>query len=336
MTRRIRTLLFGISLQEATFQRRRFPDCAPQARERLESIGFTFLTGYLAALEASGDADLAACLDTVEPERRGFAYEGAAMALGLMDILLPWRRDRWRSFTEGHARHHEYMMQVGLGWAIARMHRNVPKAIENLDPLIRWLAVDGYGFHECYFKWERVMGQQQVPRAITGYSRNAFDQGLGRCLWFVNGCDPERVADVIGRFPRERRSDLWSGAGLASAYAGGVEPDALAELKRLSGTDYPALAQGVVFATETRVHAGNLAPHTELACTIICGIPVEQASAIVANERRALPYHAPIPAFEVWRKRIQAHFTDERAEAFRATPGNASAAAFNDSRSSLQ
>ncbi len=47
------------------------------------------------------------------------------MALGLMDMLLPWRRDRWSSFTSGPARHHEYMMYVGLGWAMARMRRRV-------------------------------------------------------------------------------------------------------------------------------------------------------------------------------------------------------------------
>ncbi len=312
MTRTLRTLLFGISLQEATFERRRFPACDPQARERLESIGFTFLTGYLAALDASGHDELVHRLAEVDHERQGFAYEGAAMALGLMDMLLPWRRDRWSSFTNGPAARHCYMMQVGLGWAFARLHRNAERAVRPLDPLIGWLAVDGYGFHECYFKWERVMVQGQVPRAVTGYARNAFDQGVGRCMWFVNGADPERLAHAMEHFDASRRPDLWSGVGLASAYAGGVPREALDLLRALSGDCYPALAQGVMFATETRLNAGNLTAHTEMACNAICDMTPEAASAIVHEERRDLKYDSIVPAYELWRTRIQTHFTSDR------------------------
>jgi len=306
--RKLRRLIFGISLDEATFERRRFPRCEERARLRLESIGATFLTGYLAALQADGPDDLVRRLESVELERRGFAYEGSAMALGLMDMLLPWRRDRWSSFTRGPARHHEYMMYVGLGWAMARMRRRVDGYMARLDPLLGPLALDGYGFHDCYFHWERVMRDHQVPARLKGYSRRAFDQGVGRASWFVNGADIDRVAATIAAFPRERQEDLWSGVGLACAYAGGVGEDALRALVVLSGAFRPALAQGVVFATAARQEAGTMATHTALACRIICQTTVEHATKIAETERTNLPYGGPEPAYEIWRSRIRSHF----------------------------
>jgi hypothetical protein len=306
--KKIRARIFGLSLEEATFERRGFPQCGARAKERLEKIGRTFLTGYLAALNATEERDLVKALDGIELERRGFAYEGAAMALGLMDMLLPWRRDRWSSFTNGPGVRHIYMMQVGLGWALARMKRRPAPYLARLDPLIGWLIVDGYGFHECYFKWREVMLEHRVPERLVGYERNVFDQGVGRALWFVNGADPRRIAEMIGRFAEARHADLWSGIGLAAAYAGGIDEGELTLLALLSGAHRAAMAQGVLFATETRVNAGNLATHTTLACRVICGIDASDGCAIVNQAREDLRYDESIPAYETWRRRIQAHF----------------------------
>ncbi|MDB5035307.1 MAG: hypothetical protein JWQ98_2548 [Chlorobi bacterium] len=309
--RRLRTRLFGLSPDEATFERRGFPACGEHQRRRLETIGRTFLTGYHAALDARDSTDLRRRLDGVELELRGFAFEGAGMALGMMDMLLPWRRDRWRSFAESEGQAHIYMLYVGLGWALARMRRRVEAPLAARDPLIRWLALDGYGFHEGYFHWREVAEEHAVPARLKGYARRAFDQGVGRSLWFIYGADVVRIASCIGGFPESRRADLWSGVGLASAYAGGVEKGVLDHLVGLSGLHFPALAQGVLFATETRLNAGNLLPHTTLACRTICNISVEQASAMVNIDRRELRYDAAEPAYEIWRSRLQSHFSPQ-------------------------
>ena len=43
-----------------------------------------------------------------------------------------------------------------------------------------------------------------------------FDQGLGRSFWFVNGGNPELIAQTIHSFPDSRQADFWSGIGLAA------------------------------------------------------------------------------------------------------------------------
>src|ERR1044072_3509987 len=216
-----RRRVLGLSPAEASFAQRGFRASNDEARRRLEQIGIIFLSGYHAALEETGFAALAHRLAIVEAELRGFAFEGAAMGLALLDCFTPWRKDRWRTFTESLAQSHVYMMHVGLGWALARLRRSVTSHLAQLDPLLGWLVVDGYGFHEGYFNGPLYIERQLIPARLSGYERRVFDQGLGRSLWFVKGADVSAVANAINAFPSARRDDLWSGVGLASAYPGG-------------------------------------------------------------------------------------------------------------------
>lgn len=304
--------LLGIDPAEATFARRGFTAQAA-ARLRLERVGATFLEGYHAALETDACA-LARRLDEIERELRGFAYEGAAMALALLDLLTPWNRHRVRAFLRGPGGAHAYMVHVGAGWALARLGRPFHRVPRGMDPLLGWLAADGYGFHEGYFHPRRTVEARAVPRRVSGYAARAFDQGAGRSLWFVCGADPARVAAAIARFDPRRRGDLWSGAGLACAYAGGGRRGAAGALAALAGAHRPALAQGAAFAAGARRRAGNPAPHTDQACLALCGVPSAAAAGVTEAALGGLSPRDGLPAYEVWRLRIQQRFGEgERA-----------------------
>ncbi len=300
-----RRRFLGLSTIEATFAKRGFVASEETSRQRLEQIGITFLSGYHAALEETGFAQLARRLTNVEAEFRGFAFEGAAMGLSLLDCVTPWRKDRWQTFTERLAQHHIYMMHVGFGWALARLRRSVTTHLTRLDPLLGWLVVDGYGFHEGYFSWPRYIERQEIPVRLNGYERRAFDQGLGRSIWFVKGADVAAVANAINTFPVARRDDLWSGTGLACTYAGGCGRAAIESLRIAAAGHLPALSQGVAFAAKTRQRAANLNPHTETVCRLLCGKSAEETAAITDAALQDLHEEGALPAYEVWRRRIQ-------------------------------
>lgn len=308
----IRRVLLGLSLDEVGFSRRGFRESGRAARLRLEHIGRVFLGGYHAALDNPDAEPLALHLKTFEREERGFAFEGAAMALTLLDLLTPWRRDRLTNFLQGPAAAHVYMGHVGAGWALARLRRPPGPFLTRLDPLLGWLAVDGYGFHQGYFHWRRFVQAQAVP-PLAGYALRVFDQGLGRSLWFVEGADVERIAATVAAFSPGRRADLWSGVGLACAYAGGGDREAVGSLRTASGHYLPHLAQGVAFAAKARQRAGNPASHTALACEILCDRSADDAAALADEALRHLPTDGPDLPYEVWRRRIRAHFAN-RAE----------------------
>lgn len=194
----LRRGLLGISQQETQFSKRGFQARSIEIQQRLEQVGNTFVAGYHAALLDNRPERLSQQLDNHHtPEFRGFAYEGAAMALALQDSLLPWRRNRLAQFLHQVAHPHIYMIHVGVGWAWARLPRIFARDLNKLDPLLGWLAIDGYGFHEGYFHWPQTVSQQTIPPSIQGYQQQVFDQGLGRSLWFIYGADSERITQTI-------------------------------------------------------------------------------------------------------------------------------------------
>jgi len=308
----IRRRLFSIAPEETSFARRRFRGESSAVRERLEEVGRCFVRGYHAALEEDRPLPLAARLEAeLELELRGFAYEGAGMALALLDALIPGRRDRLARFLAGPGDAHAYIIHVGSGWILARLPLSPERHLARLeDPSMRWLALDGYGFHEGFFRWPRSVERQNVPHKLRGYARRGFDQGLGRSLWFVDGADVGLIPRTIGAFPEARQPDLWSGMGLACGYAGGRGRSDLEALRRAAGPYTSQLAQGVAFAAKARERAGNLAAHTELACQVMCGTNAVAAAAVTDEASLHLPADRPgEPAFEVWRRRIQDRFS---------------------------
>ena len=302
-------LVFGISDVEITFARRGFRGGEGGVRERMEQVGRAFVAGYHAALEDPRAETLASRLEQIDLPFRGFAYEGAAMGLGILDRITPWRRDRVPEFLNGAGKPHAYMVHVALGWVAARMPGRIDKVLEPLDPLLRWLVLDGYGFHEGFFHWPRYLGGQSIPKKITGYAARAFDQGLGRSLWFVDGGSVELLRETVAAFPERRCPDLWSGIGLAAVYAGEVSEAQLRSLREAAGIFLPQLAQGAAFAAKARHRAGNPNAYTDRACRILCGMSSADAAAITDAALENLPANEAEPAFEIWRKRIQEKFS---------------------------
>jgi uncharacterized protein YuzE len=61
----------------------------------------------------------------------------------------------------------------------------------------------------------------------------------------------------------------------------------------------------VAFAAQVRVRGGNPAAHTELACRLLCGLSAAETAALTDETLIDLPPDGEIPAFEIWRRRIQ-------------------------------
>ncbi|MCZ8352759.1 MAG: DUF1702 family protein [Rhizobium sp.] len=314
----LRKRIFGISLQEATFAKRGFLEGDAGLRQRLEQIGQIFLLGYQAALNDDRPEGLVRQLNAIEIELRGFAFEGAAMGLALLDGLTPWKRNRVQSFLKGAGSEYAYMVYVGVGWALARLPWGIEWYLAQLnktwgmegeiDPVLGWLVLDGYGFHQGYFGWQRHIQEMAVPPRLSGYACRVFDQGLGRSLWFVKGADVRRIHHAIENFSPSRRADLWSGVGLACAYAGGVERAVIEALQVAAQPYWSELSQGAAFAAKSRQRAGNLTAHTEVACQVLCAMSAEAAAGITDRMLEDLHPDGANPAYEVWRRRIQAQF----------------------------
>jgi len=301
---RLRLKLLGIDPGLTSLDTRGFEGGTPAARTMLERHATAFVDGFNIAV-AAREEELAARLRTVIAADRGFAYEGSAMALALLDSMSPRRRPRLARLLESHGRPHRYMLHVGAGWALAAMRRRPGTMLRSFDPFIRWLAVDGYGFHEGFFHTRRSFAGRPPLRRPRGYEQRAFDQGLGRSLWFVAAADVDAAADAVARLHPRRRADLWSGLGLAAAYTTVAPPAGLERLVELAGSHAAHVVQGAAFAVSARHEAGNVVAHTRVAAELLCGRGVEDVAELVDHARAGLWADRTGHAYEEWRSRIR-------------------------------
>lgn len=310
--RALRRRILTPGMGQASFATRGFTEKTPAARERFETIGRMFLTGYGLAVEARRPAEAERGLERIEPFYRGFAYEGASMGFAVLDGLPGGGRGRVEEFLRGRAAAHVYMVNVGVGWGLARLPRLRWSGFGGSDRLLRWLVLDGYGFHQAYFRTRRYVNECRrdvgFPWPADGprwYAERVVDQGVGRALWFVGGGDPRLVAKLIDAFAESRRSDLYAGVGLAATYAGAADEAELHELREVAAPYRGHLAQGSAFAATARVEAGLADAHTELAASLLCGLSAQDAAALCRRVRPQPPFdEGETPDYELWRRAI--------------------------------
>jgi hypothetical protein len=312
-------------LEEVDFGRLRFRLRGGPARERLQDSGRAFLEGFNETVAGPGGDRLTGALEAIPEEFRGFAYEGAGMGCAMLDLMTLSGGRRLRTLMDGPGKAYPHLIHVGAGWAFARLRLRPWKALRAGDPLLRWLAYDGFGFHQGFFHADRVVGRQRVESGLAGVRRQVRDQGLGRALWFHECADPEGVALRIAEFPASRHPDLWSGIGLAATYAGGCTVEEMAALAEFAAASVPAdspdrdsgkfppnrahLAQGAAFAAAARLRSGLPLPaHVLAGARILTGA---EAPIAAAWTDAALPEPGTRPggaAYQAWRAGIRQHW----------------------------
>jgi hypothetical protein len=315
----LRRFLLAPSLADVSFERRGFRPSPPAVTRRLESIPQAVVVGFEAGIEASDLREIERRLDLVDAELRGFAYEGATMALTITDQLRRRSRARTGSLMLGAAEPYAFLTYIGIGFAMARLprrrwHRVLPDLSGSpYYPELSWLAVDGYGFDLAYFHPRRWVEQQEVPRpypwlGAAEYFPRAVDQGIGRALWFIHGARVPEVAAAVARFSPHRQPDLWSGVGLAASFAGGADRDGLRRLAAAAGDHRPDLAQGAVFAGKARSFAELVPEHTEIAVSALAGRPVSEAAELVDTAVSLPPTARSGLVYEQWRAYVRHRF----------------------------
>lgn len=323
----LRSVVLSPALAEVSFARRGFPAAPSAATDRLERIPQAVICGFEWALQARSQWEVERRLAMLDPELAGFGYEGAAMAFTVLDAM--GRGNRTRDLLRGAGQPHIFLAYIGIGFAMARLPRALwKKVVPDLEvseyhPTMSWLAVDGYGFDRAYFDTRRFVDEQYVPAPYPwlnspAYFLRAVDQGIGRALWFIHGADVQGVTAAVERFAGHRQADLWSGVGLAAAFAGGCGPDGLAALRSAAGGHWIELALGTVFAAKARSYAGLVPACTEAAAAALAGLPVSAAAALADDTIPGDGCPPDTPAYEQWRRNIRDRLTARPAS--RAAP----------------
>ncbi len=325
----LRSVAMSPALADVTFAKRRFPVKSSPVTEHLELIPQSVICGFEWGIEARGLWDADRRLAMVDPEFRGFACEGVTMAFTIRDAM-GRRGHLTRDLLTGPGAPHIFLGYIGIGFAMARMPKPLwKKMLPDLPgceyhPMMSWLAVDGYGFDRAFFDTKKWVDEQYVPepypwQGSPGYFRRAVDQGIGRALWFIHGGNAAAVAPAVAKFAAARRPDLWSGVGLAAAFAGGSDTAALTAMRGEAGEHWTELAVGAAFATRARVYAGFVPAATHETVMALTGLSVDAVEAISDETRPDEPASASpsdaVPAYEIWRQNIRDHLASNQSKA---------------------
>jgi hypothetical protein len=324
MRRWTRRLVFGTPLYCGLRLHRADRGGGQEVRRHLDGAADALRAAYDMALDDDDAESLAARLAALPDLVRGFAYEGAGAALVVLDRFLPGPGGRFEALRRGPGATYAVLLHVGAGLAWSRLSpRRLEAEAARADPEMRWLPVDGYGFERGVFGGEDVIAGRWVP-SLSPYGRRAFDQGLGRGLWFRTAANLPRIAERVAGFDPARRADLWSGVGLAAAYAGPNDEASLAALEEAAGVHLPSVRLGVACAAFMRCDGPNPSPNTERAARLVCGMPAQRAAdeaRRIQSELRAAGAVEGENPYEAFRVELQAAM--ERAA---AAPAAASAA----------
>ena len=285
----------------ADFQARGFRTDRSAARAILEEHARNFLRGFnLAAARWAAPHD--ELHERIPDEERGFAYEGAAMFAGILDLSTAGRARAVRRLLDGPGDSYPHLIHVGAGWCFtpARVTA-VPRLPE--QPLLRWLALDGSGFGEVYFGGLRALHRRAAAR--PGPRWEARLAGCGRALWFAESGHPDGIAEVIARAAAPARPHVWAGVGLAVTYAGAAEDDALDRLATLSAPHHDHFAQGVLFGAAARHRSGIVPAHTERAVARFLGVTVDDAALWCESTAADLRDSTDIHNYLQWKHRLR-------------------------------
>jgi hypothetical protein len=235
----------------------------------LRRVANVFADGF--ALASAGDCGQTKTeLETISREERGVGYEGAAASKAVSDLTR--LTDLHEATNLLHdSKSYSFLMYLGIGEAMAQL--KLPPQLCNSIANEPWSAqvMEGYGFFDGYFNWFESLVRQKYPEGLPPNLADAYDQGLGRAIYFVTNCNPAQIRDYISYYPQARRKELWSGAGVPTAYVGGPSDRELKKLLDYAGTYRAEFMQGVILGASAREKQSFIPNHTEAACNIICG-----------------------------------------------------------------
>lgn len=303
----IRRWMMGISPRELVAARERCRHATATTQARTAEIVDAFVHGYDAAVDLDAAEAIAARVGQLPAELRGFSWEGVGMALDLRDrlmnplggTLLP------TVLASPPGRANEYMLYVGVGWAMARIGLWSGWTERRLGPTFRGLIWDGLGFHDAFFDPDRILGGE-ARKGMDEGQRRGWYQGVGRALWFILSADVPAVLTALPTFPEANRADVWAGLGLATTYAGLASDEVLRTLHAAAGPHAAGFVQGSAFAVTARHQGDCMAPHSARAARLLTGQEPEAIWEAVFGLREGLPEDQS--AYEAYRGRVQAHF----------------------------
>jgi enediyne biosynthesis protein E3 len=242
--------------------------------------------------------DLQVYLANLDPDLRFFGLEGAGTGVFARETRDPGAKGWMERFLEQTSPDHAIAFYTGCGMRLAMQGGDHTQVIQRFSSLDRWFVLNGLGFMRVLLDFGRYRQEREPLAGLNRSEQRIADRGVGRACWFRGYGDVAAVAEKAHAFSVDRRPDVWQGVGVASTFAGGVEPEALVRLLALAAPYQAELAVGAVMSAGTRFNLGAVTHHTQRAAEILAGTSPEQCAARLGEARRSVGQATSLEAFE--------------------------------------
>ena len=230
--------------------------------KRIEIIQSSFQAGKLEA-EKFGLTSTCAFEAKVPNEFISVAFEGFSMGIALKSLRENQSLVDWNVFFNNHGQKHTSQVYVGLGWALCELDVPLESALHTIDGKWKLRILDGYGYYSAIFKRRETIRKMEIPCQISADFVPAFNQGIGRSLWYISNGDVERLNRNIELFASTRRYDIWRGVGIAMTFVGGIQKDAIEKIEACAGNAINELHLGILMAQSSRLKAESVSSNAD-------------------------------------------------------------------------
>lgn len=214
--------------------------------------------------------DLIQFLEAEPAVFRSISYESASFELASQFLESTGELDHWEEFFDFDGQTHPFHIDIGLGWAIAKLNKFPEPAWEAPMSRRRWMVFDGIGYYFALYRGRRTIKNRSVPLGMHEMDQRAFDQGIGRRLWYHVKGNMKDLFNLIDTFDPMRRGNLWRGVGVACGYVGGSNKKRLDQIAVFSGDFLKQFASGISLAMMSRIGSNSVNDDLIQACLQIC------------------------------------------------------------------
>ena len=239
--------------------------------ERMRQIQSAFLEAKGFALLANQKEQLSVFLSAISGDFSSVSFEGASMGLAINSYNKTKTLSEWNWLVEKYSAVHTSQIYVGLGWAIAELGVNPTSIVSDLNSASGYRVMDGVGYYHGILRRRAAIERQLIPDIVSISLLPAYDQGLGRSLWYNAGGEIEPVLKKIELFPKDRTPALWRGIGVAITYVGGASNKQVEAIREASKSNLAHLKYGALMALLSRKKAGT--PCEDSSAIVRCLVP---------------------------------------------------------------
>lgn len=259
-----------------------------------------FMEGYQLSHEFEPE-QFASKMSTEPLMKKKVNYEGAYAGYAAKDLTNNGKLDQSLKllplFPES-----EPSLYMSIGMALSLLDSPIDLTAEEIENNWGWLAMDGYGFGESYFRWTQNQ-KRTAPDGLSATGLQAYDEGKGRAIWFITKTDPKLISESCEAYSESRRASLWTGVGLMAGAWGSNNKKDIQNLIKASKNYLPNLQLGVAFGAFIATISQGLEHQQEETCQLICQRASQEiVPTVLAHYQRIGPNN--VQGFLEWRQNI--------------------------------